>query len=971
MTKPREETSVRTMMAGIALAALLIAGTAAADVNVRGPDLKVKGKGWSSYKGGDSPEGAYMGWLKGNAKSTDGVVSLPEKLEPGTYYVFVKGINYGDKAKLQVSGGGGTSSVIHPKSRDWNRYWSGKLTLQVKEATDKFTVTLLKTGKLSGTEKFLLRGLYITDRDDVVVDPYGTVIKVSYPTVLDKSPAIKGNLIPNGSFEAGFGHGWGPSPGNRNYSVKSFWDRTQGYRGKASLKLPRSGRLVSRVLRVRPNRKYTLSFWAKPDGKSASLRVYLYNVNRLPGNLKPVVSLREIFTVKAGWQRYSMSGNLLDYPNNEYQIRLIAPRDTAVWVDALQLEEGELSEYRAKDPLEIGFARDRQSNIFFEDKPTIMQLVAHNGTDRPVSAKVRYEVYDYMNRKVKEGSVDTNAEANGTWQKGLDLSTGKRGIFRVVAWVDKKDGVEEEASYCVVPRPRVGGPDESSMIGIHANSSDCQYEALKKLGVKWQRIMSPTAWFRWKNIEPEKGKFVWYDKEVEKTISHGFQIMGTIGTNNYWPEWADRGGKPDLDEWENSVFKIADHYKGKVKYWEIWNEPIYEFKPPFYADMMKRAARSIRRADPKAKIIGMGGSYKCSWCLEVIKNLENKPAEYMDYIATHLYPAKADPRNPSDGSAAKEFYEKIIVPYKMPVWNTETGAWCLGFYKGPNSSFTAPGEALWPHKDGVRYYRGASHEALRVARNFLHSIGNGFTRYFYYDSRFHASPGYIKSHPTIFGFDDTVRSKGAAYAVLAYLFDHSKGLGNISPNENTYAYLFDRGGTPLVALWVRDNSARTITVGIESSKFSVYDMMGNPLDITASKVPYDKRPVYLEGRKGLSVAAMRSAIEKARVTDVGDKIVPNLSISEAPRGLISRTSVRIRWIAIDETSTPANTAPDAILYSYRLVGRDKGWSDWVEGTCIEYSGLGQGIFRFEVKAKDAAGNVSDTVVREFRTKPGD
>ncbi|MFC1712427.1 triple tyrosine motif-containing protein [Candidatus Poribacteria bacterium] len=810
-----------------------------------------------------------------------------------------------------------------------------------------------------------MKGFYITDSENLIVDRYGTVIDASYPTAMDDSPAVKGNLIPNSSFEAGFGHGWGFVTGDRDYSISSLWDKTQGYHGKASVKLPPWGKLVSRVIHVQSNRKYTLSLWAKPVTAPASLILSIYSVHEHLKGLKPMTKLEKTFELTNGWEQLNISGYLKDYPTNEYQIR-INTRDNGAWIDALQLEEGELSTYQAREPLEIGLVCDKSSNIFFEDESIAMQLLAHNSTDQTITGKIRYEIYDFLNRQAKTGTVDADVPANTTWQTDLDVSTGNRGAFRIVIWVAEKNATEEEVVYSIVPRPRVTGPDQDSMIGIHANASDCQYEALKRLGVKWQRILSPSAWFRWHAIEPAKGEFIWHDAAVQKTISHGFWILGTIGTNE-WPKWADRDGKPDLDEWENSVYRIVDHYKEWVKLWEVWNEPIHRFDPPFYAQMLERAARAIHKADSQAKIVGMGGSYKCSWCTEVIQHLDDKPFEYMDYLSTHLYPQKSDPLNPLSGRNAKEFRDKIIVPYKLGVWNTETGAWCLGFHKGPNSSFRSPGEAIWPHQDGLRYYRGSNYQAARVAYNFLHSIGNGFSRYFYYDSRFHAAPDYYKTHCSILDYDDTIRTKGVAYAILAYLFDHSEGLGNISSDAKTYAYLFDRGGTPLVGLFAADAHNKTMTIKLDPSQFKAYDMMGNALNLASSTIPFGRHPVYLEGQEGLSVANVRSAIQNGTISDEDDTEPPNTSISDAPRGRIDGTSVRIRWIAIDDVSVPDNTCPDAILYSYRLLGRDSDWSEWTPKTFVDYADLGPGNFQFEVKAKDEAGNISDTAIRVLRS----
>jgi len=355
----------------------------------------------------------------------------------------------------------------------------------------------------------------------------------------------------------------------------------------------------------------------------------------------------------------------------------------------------------------------------------------------------------------------------------------------------------------------------------------------------------------------------------------------------------------------------------------------------------------------------------------VIRNLDGRPRDFMDCLSTHVYCEKADPLNPLQEAAERDFLDQIIVPYNLPVWNTETGAWCQGFYQGANSGFRAAGEPIWPETEAWRYYRGFDYEAARVARNFLHSVGNGFTRYFYYDSRFHAgSYAAGASHCTLFDVGDTIRAKGVAYAVLARFFDHSRGLGNVSPDRNTFAYLFERGGTALAAVFASDDEnvtqGKRITLALAPGRIRAYDMMGNELPTAGAEVSYGRQPVYLEGGKGLSVKELRAAIQQGAVREADDRTAPAISISDGPRGALPAVPLRIRWIAIDETAVPFDgSCGNAVRYSYRLVGRDARWSPWTTKTREDYQALPSGEYRFEVKARDASGNQSQTAVREF------
>jgi hypothetical protein len=920
---------------------------------------------WNYYDGGDAPEGAYMGWVRENQTYLEGTIDLGQTLQPGNYYVALKVLEY-KKGTIEISMGGG-SAAFQPNRRDFNGQWNLPVSVEVSSATNNLVIRLLKTIAVDKNQKYLIRGIYVTSNPNEIVDRNDIIINLTYPTERDNSAPVKGNIIENSSYEVGTGHGWGLLDLDpvRDFSIKSLRDTTEFVHGNASLKVPPGRQLISKVIRVKPNKKYTLSAWFK-SSIPTEVRFSIKSVFKSLAGYQPTVTLFEEFTTTTDWQRISVTGYLLKYPTNDYQINvhMFGEPGNNVWIDAVQLEEGDLTEYSTKRPLEIGLIGADPNNIFFEDEQVSMTLLAYNNNTSAVSSLIHYEIYDNMNNIVKTDSVSIIVSPQSTLEQDLDLATGKRGIFRIVLWVDNVDGTLEEVVYSVIPRPYNMGLDENSIMGIHGSYAEYLFGALQKMGIKWTRAVSPGAFFRWSKVEPTEGNFIWYDDEIQKALVHGVNVLGVIGSNDYWPEWADAGGQPDLDKWENFVYEIVNHYKNDIKYWEIWNEAYNQFTPEEFAELQIRATNAIRTADPSAKIIGMGGTFYLWWIEDVIDFLGPNWTSYMDSISTHIYPRNS--------AANKRYKDNIIDPYGMPVWNTEAGAWDSGFYKGSNSNFISLGRSIWAHKDSALYHQGSLDAAERLTTGFLSSIGEGLSRYFYYDARLFVNPNYFKDHPSIIAYDDTIRVKGIAYSILAYLFDHSQGLGDImdetSADPDTQAYLFDRNGTPLVGLWSNDQTNKAIRLNIPGAQYKVYDMMGNTLAISNSTIPYNRTPVYVEG-EGISVDDLRAAFEAGEISERTDTEPPKLSISSAPIGSIRENPLRVRWIAIDETSSPDDLNPDAVLYSYRLEGFDDNWSEWSAATYIDYTSLLSGSYVFSVKAKDTAGNISPTVSREIIIEP--
>jgi predicted phage tail protein len=69
---------------------------------------------------------------------------------------------------------------------------------------------------------------------------------------------------------------------------------------------------------------------------------------------------------------------------------------------------------------------------------------------------------------------------------------------------------------------------------------------------------------------------------------------------------------------------------------------------------------------------------------------------------------------------------------------------------------------------------------------------------------------------------------------------------------------------------------------------------------------------------------------------------------------------------VDDVAIPLTLVHrDALQYSHRLAGRDDSWSAWTAMTRVDYDGLAPGHYRFEVRARDVSGNVSEPATREF------
>ncbi|MGZ5053602.1 MAG: Ig-like domain-containing protein [Methylobacter sp.] len=123
----------------------------------------------------------------------------------------------------------------------------------------------------------------------------------------------------------------------------------------------------------------------------------------------------------------------------------------------------------------------------------------------------------------------------------------------------------------------------TSFFGIHYSSAMYQpwptgsFSILRTWdqypGVSWIDINTSTGTYNWTNL----------DAVVNAAISHGTDIVYTFGITPQWASTNPNGTgcaylngtcyAPNISDWQAFVKAITTRYKGKIKYWELWNEP--------------------------------------------------------------------------------------------------------------------------------------------------------------------------------------------------------------------------------------------------------------------------------------------------------------------------------------------------------------------------------------------------------------
>ena len=175
------------------------------------------------------------------------------------------------------------------------------------------------------------------------------------------------------------------------------------------------------------------------------------------------------------------------------------------------------------------------------------------------------------------------------------------------------------------------------------------YDKIAALGVKWVRIQSG-----WARTEQQAGvyDFRWLDDIVDNLIRRGLEPwMCLCYGNGLYDEDAAKVfgavGCPPIktDEqkkaWRRYVAETVRHYRGRVTWFEIWNEPdgpwAWKHGPSGteYGEFAKATAAAIREGSPEAKVIG--GTF-CTTHMDWIYDMfETGCAADLDALCYHGY----------------------------------------------------------------------------------------------------------------------------------------------------------------------------------------------------------------------------------------------------------------------------------------------------------------------------------------------
>src|SRR5262249_16334346 len=364
-------------------------------------------------------------------------------------------------------------------------------------------------------------------------------------------------------------------------------------------------------------------------------------------------------------------------------------------------------------------------------------------------------------------------------------------------------------------------PDDSELDRADAIASD-----MRRFGIRWVRLAFPW-WTHWRLFRPDLSDPAWLDSAsferwVDAFRANDIEVLGVLFGMARWassashrtdlmagiPAWGLAAPRDPAD-WELFVRTLATRTRGRVRDWEVWNEPdvslFWVSTPTDFVALARTTASVLREVDPVNRVVVNLVNRETADGAAFYETVLTEDASVLDVFGLHY----GNPELVADEMAAR--------PLLRPggeIWNTEA-------YGAPRRHISW---WLWQRVAGVeRIFPFIYHTLLND------SDDDGFKRFGSYPVN-RASP----PRPDAIGFRTMSDLVGSASPI---------GGGPVGLGYDAYTFVGSAGS--VVALSSRNDFGETwsldsavdlmVRVPTGIRRVTVVDLMGNRQTVRVHK----------------------------------------------------------------------------------------------------------------------------------------
>ncbi len=388
----------------------------------------------------------------------------------------------------------------------------------------------------------------------------------------------------------------------------------------------------------------------------------------------------------------------------------------------------------------------------------------------------------------------------------------------------------------------------ASRIGCHCwGTNEASVNAVPtfaKVGCRWIRATRP---MQMEVVSTGPRKYNFGDageRSIDLAVASGMSIMAIL--DGRWGNETRINKLPfaspiweHLDLWEDFVTAAVSHYKSRVKFWEVINEPPFFWWYPTpagvvmpeynaalqrapiqaYANLLKATARAVRAVDPTAQIV-VGSGFPDGYFLKHLYDLGAK--DDFDIASVHYLNC----RHPEDFGRGHACVRHVMAEAgdgAKALWDTENGP--SGAVIG--CAVQTPGE----YEAIYNIYRHC------LAHQF------GLERYFWFNPVDRTEAGVAPElGVSCYDAHGTLVPAYRAMQTLTTLVGDGELLAHAHPDREVHAYVFAGAAGPVSVLWATaPASVRLRGRAVEATTF-----VGETTQLPA-EFALTGRPLFIQG----------------------------------------------------------------------------------------------------------------------------
>lgn len=684
------------------------------------------------------------------------------------------------------------------------------------------------------------------------------------------------NLFFNGSFELGkcgcsFDRFYRPKVNPKLENNLPVIDRSTRTEGGASLRIDNpfgeEYRLQCKDFLLPAEAEVHVSFQAKGEGAITAQTDF-----RAPG--KPLNLQGKYCPLTPEWKQYAFTFRTGREQAGGYVLRFVRrPGEKgSVWLDDIRVSvTGESDRYSG---LEAGV--EPGAPVYDRGETVSATLRLRNSADRPYAGKVPVLLRDdYFKTEKPVFLADVKLAPGESAAFPFTFPAERIGAFSLSPQIP--GGRSYHGSIAVLGRytPReldftrdacvgfnggtasrfVGDTQELCYPGTNMNP-DQRLGLMARLGIRLLRSHdSGYSIGSWYLFEPERGVYNTdkFDFDLPLYRKHRIEMLAVPLNSDFierrygfethrFRDWLlpqcekVKFGRhnqlyPPKEEFRRFIREYARRAAGRIRLFEIFNEPQFCMEIGRYLEYLKIAHEEIKREIPDSCLIAFCSTSDKGENIDkfTIGGLEAGGAAWCDAVSFHPYatPQIGSPY-PAD-EQIREFHRKLA-PFRMQrTWNTEL------FYLR--------------QADYRDHYTSSLFEAHHAATRFLTDLGEGVTQScpVHIDSVWKKTiHERFRAFVSLNGTDGTFSAIGVAYNPLARFFEGAKPVDKIRYPNGVICYVFTRDGREIAAIW---NYGSRRDLSADLSLFEVMDLFGNPVP-EAKALQLSAAPYYLRPKNG-------------------------------------------------------------------------------------------------------------------------